>query len=83
MDYFFENKYCKYYPCHKIYEINCLFCYCPLFHMENCPGNPKHDDKVKDCSNCAFPHRSYNIKEMFKELEKLFKEGKFEWQTKK
>ena len=27
----FENRECKYYPCHETDNINCLFCYCPLF----------------------------------------------------
>lgn len=32
---FFENKECEYYPCHKDMEsINCLFCYCPLYHLD-------------------------------------------------
>ena len=62
---FFSNKECKYYPCHKgIEEINCLFCYCPLYRLENCPGNPgyieRNDHKIKDCSNCTFPHKPEN-----------------------
>ena len=33
---FFENKACKYNPCHEgMEQINCLFCYCPLYDMEN------------------------------------------------
>ena len=39
---FFENRACKYFPCHKGLEnLNCLFCYCPLYCRENCPGNLK------------------------------------------
>lgn len=61
---FFENRECQYFPCHKGMEdraFNCLFCYCPLNHMEHCPGNPvfrtKADGRViKDCTNCTFPH---------------------------
>lgn len=58
---FFENKKCEYYPCHKgLKELNCLFCYCPLYTKEKCPGNPVYfmadDKKVKDCSKCIFPH---------------------------
>ena len=35
---FFENKECQYYPCHKgIENMNCLFCYCPLYSREHCP----------------------------------------------
>ncbi|MFW5671451.1 MAG: cysteine-rich small domain-containing protein, partial [Acetivibrio ethanolgignens] len=30
---FFENRECKYFPCHKgLKELNCLFCYCPLYN---------------------------------------------------
>lgn len=40
---FFENKECQYFPCHKPLEhFNCLFCYCPFYHKEKCPGNPKY-----------------------------------------
>lgn len=62
---FFENRDCEYYPCHEgIEEINCLFCYCPLYHLENCPGKPAYkirDDRtVKVCTGCTFPHRPEN-----------------------
>ena len=62
---FFENKECKYFPCHKrVEEFNCLFCYCPLYNKENCPGNPsfkeKDGRKVKVCINCTFPHHPEN-----------------------
>ena len=62
---FFENTDCKYYPCHKgIDEINCLFCYCPMYMMENCPGNPEYKEKegkkIKVCTNCTYPHRAEN-----------------------
>ncbi|MBR3646533.1 MAG: metal-binding protein [Lachnospiraceae bacterium] len=58
---FFENKDCKYFPCHKgLKDFNCMFCYCPMYRFEKCPGNPKYIDKgdrlIKDCSQCTFPH---------------------------
>lgn len=57
---FFANKECEYYPCHKIKddeELNCLFCYCPLYFLNDCPGNYKIIVKgVKDCSHCILPH---------------------------
>ena len=43
---FFSNKKCEYFPCHKVSDeiaekdFNCLFCYCPLYLKEKCPGNP-------------------------------------------
>lgn len=61
---YFENRECKYYPCHKTDEINCLFCYCPLYSMEHCPGLnhfiEKDGRKVKVCTDCEFPHKAEN-----------------------
>ena len=36
---YFENRACKYYPCHEVEndEMNCLFCFCPLYEREHCP----------------------------------------------
>lgn len=70
---FFANKDCEYYPCHNgISEMNCLFCYCPLYLHENCPGKPEYieanDVKIKDCSNCTFPHEAGNYETMMKFL---------------
>ena len=57
---FFENRDCEFYPCHKgLKEINCMFCYCPLYERE-CPGNHTFKEKdgirVKSCVDCTFPH---------------------------
>jgi Zn-finger protein len=53
----FENTNCEYYPCHAILSVNCLFCFCPLYHLEDCGGNWKLTDKgVKDCGECVLPH---------------------------
>lgn len=62
---FFANKECKYYPCHEgIEEMNCLFCYCPLYRLEHCPGNPRYKEsngkQLKICTNCIFPHLPQN-----------------------
>ena len=62
---YFEHRDCPYYPCHKdIAGINCLFCYCALYHKENCPGNPvwKENDghRIKSCIDCTFPHKKEN-----------------------
>ena len=62
---FFENMSCKYFPCHKeMGDFNCLFCYCPLYAKENCPGNPTYLEsggkRLKDCSGCTFPHQPGN-----------------------
>lgn len=74
---FFCNTACEYYPCHKgVDNLNCLFCYCPLYPFEECPGNytvTKIDGtSVKDCSNCIFPHKAKNydkIMDMLKSKE--------------
>ena len=66
---FFANTDCRYYPCHpwdlEKGDFNCLFCYCPLNHLEECPGNPrwiarKDGKRIKDCTDCPFPHRPEN-----------------------
>ena len=66
---YFENRQCKYYPCHNIENINCLFCYCSLYFLE-CNGNFKIlDNGIKDCSECLIPHKEDNydyIVEMLK-----------------
>jgi len=72
---FFENKECEYYPCHKgIEEMNCLFCYCPLNGMEHCPGTPEYIEvngkRIKDCSNCTFPHKAENYDVIIKFLSR-------------
>ena len=70
---YFENRDCKYYPCHKDLEhINCLFCYCPLYFKDECPGNPKYIEKgdkvIKSCIDCTFPHEADNYAEILKRL---------------
>ncbi len=61
---YFENRSCRYYPCHAAEHINCLFCYCPMYSYEDCLGNPayikKGEAKIKNCSDCLFPHRAEN-----------------------
>jgi len=69
---YFENKDCKYYPCHKGKQnINCMFCYCPFYEHEKCPGNAGYIEtegkKIKDCTACTFPHEAKNY-EMIMEL---------------
>lgn len=71
---FFENKDCQYFPCHKgLTDFNCLFCYCPLYLAENCPGTPEYitrDDGtvLRDCTNCVWPHRPENYSEVVKAI---------------
>ncbi|MBR1720917.1 MAG: aminotransferase class I/II-fold pyridoxal phosphate-dependent enzyme [Treponema sp.] len=63
---FFENRACQFFPCHKLDgDFNCLFCYCPLYDKNPCPGKPtfiKKDDGriIKRCTDCVFPHKAEN-----------------------
>lgn len=73
---FFENKECKYFPCHSgLEDLNCLFCYCPLYLKENCPGNyeyiEKNGRKIKTCINCTFPHQPENYDKVIQILKKM------------
>ena len=69
---YFENIECEYYPCHAGKQnLNCMFCYCPFYSHEKCPGNAMYIEaegkKIKDCTKCTFPHEAKNY-EMIMEL---------------
>lgn len=58
---FHQNRECEYFPCHKTDDIenfNCMFCYCPLYMLEDeCGGNfCRTPNGVKDCTYCMVPH---------------------------
>jgi len=62
---FFKNTDCQYYPCHTgVDELNCLFCYCPLYRLPKCPGNytmiESKGKEIKSCMDCTFPHDPKN-----------------------
>lgn len=70
---FFENTSCKYFPCHSVAEhLNCLFCYCPLYLYQDCPGNPEYKEKdgqkIKVCTKCIFPHQPENYEKIIQYL---------------
>ena len=72
---YFENRECRYYPCHEGTEhINCLFCYCPMYHLENCPGKPQYKERdgrcIKICTGCTFPHEAENYDTIIELLKK-------------
>ena len=72
---YFENKECQYHPCHKgIDHLNCLFCYCPLYALEQCPGEYRYIEvngkQIKECTACTFPHRAENYDVIMKFLSK-------------
>jgi len=71
---FFANRECEYYPCHSCdEELNCLFCYCPLYPMDNCPGNYRMVEKdgkmIKSCIDCIFPHKADNYDKVMQVLK--------------
>jgi Zn-finger protein len=56
---FFQHQKCEYFPCHEVKnndEFNCLFCYCPLYFLEECGGNKSYINEVKNCTDCLVPH---------------------------
>ena len=70
---FFANRECEYYPCHKSStDINCLFCYCPLYRLD-CPGNYHYVEvkgkQVKSCMDCMFPHVAENYDKVMEILK--------------
>lgn len=72
---FFENRECKYFPCHQGLEhFNCLFCYCPLYQKDNCPGKPQYykvnGKEIKVCTDCTFPHQAEHYDVIMEILKK-------------
>ena len=74
---FFNNSDCKYFPCHKeegpARELNCLFCFCPLYPMgEECGGKFVINDKgMKCCEGCYFPHEPENYDIIIDKLKEI------------
>ena len=64
---FVQNKSCQYFPCHERIDpdqFNCLFCYCPLYMLqEECGGQFRYKYGVKVCTDCTLPHwpKGYDI----------------------
>ena len=79
---YFENRDCKYYPCHEGMEhMNCLFCYCPLYALgDKCGGNFRYSEKgTKVCTGCIFPHIRGNfgkVIDRYPEIGKLAAENR-------
>ncbi|MBP5198463.1 MAG: metal-binding protein [Lachnospiraceae bacterium] len=72
---FFENRDCEYFPCHKgLEELNCLFCYCPMYRLERCPGNYRMIEsggkQIKSCLDCTFPHKPENYEKIMEILKR-------------
>lgn len=74
---FFQHKQCEYFPCHEVEntnEFNCLFCYCPLYFVENCGGNNTYLKSVKNCTNCTIPHSENGYSCIIDKIVKINKE---------
>jgi len=66
---YFRNDSCDYYPCHRIADINCLFCFCPLYHLD-CGGNCTFTESgKKDCKDCLLPHGPDGYRYVIEKLE--------------
>ena len=75
---YFENRQCEYFPCHDMEgDFNCLFCYCPLYDYDDCPGSGEYKNRngrrIKVCTKCSFPHKAENYEKI---LEFLKSKGK-------
>lgn len=73
---FFRNTECKYFPCHKTSfpeRFNCLFCFCPLYFMDDCGGRfTRLESGHKDCSHCMLPHTPEGYDYVLKKLRNCF-----------
>ena len=70
----FENRSCKYYPCHFEGQ-NCMFCYCPLYWLPiDCGGDYVFlEGGIKDCSKCSLPHGNNGWDKIQNKLQEAFK----------
>jgi Zn-finger protein len=76
---FFRNEDCAYFPCHKQVDpenFNCLFCYCPLYFLDDCGGDWRDLNGVKDCSACVKPHAPGGYKSTLARLKMEFAKRK-------
>jgi iron complex transport system ATP-binding protein len=59
--------------CHKCHsvsgDLNCFFCYCPLYDEEDCGGDYVIlNNGLKDCSNCLRPHSEEFVEEQLMKI---------------
>lgn len=76
---FFQHQKCEYFPCHKGLkeeEFNCLFCYCPLYMLQDkCGGNFKYTQGIKDCSDCTITHSKGGYDHVMSKMDMIMKIG--------
>lgn len=75
---FFSHTACEFYPCHDMpadEELNCLFCFCPLYCLgPDCGGTFAYVGEkgdIKDCSACTVPHRRENYDYIMRQYERV------------
>ena len=81
---FIRHEGCEWFPCHQTEDpenFNCLFCYCPMYALDDkCGGRFKYTKQgLKDCSACTFPHEKENFGSVigrFDEIAGLMKENR-------
>ncbi|KXZ40242.1 hypothetical protein SAMN05661008_00206 [Alkalithermobacter thermoalcaliphilus JW-YL-7 = DSM 7308] len=76
---FFQNKECEYFPCHKVKNLdnfNCLFCFCPLYFLNECGGNFEMTNGIKNCTNCLIPHSDNGYEYIIQKISKKISETK-------
>ncbi|OKY78481.1 MAG: Zn-finger-like domain containing protein [Candidatus Methanohalarchaeum thermophilum] len=75
---FFQNRECQFFPCHDVPEdeMNCKYCYCPLYPLEDCGGDYEIlENGVKDCSDCKKVHRPGAHEYVTKKLKEAHESG--------
>ena len=70
---FFQNERCEYFPCHAAEpgeDFNCIFCFCPLYGMDDCGGVFSYlENGKKECCGCLLPHRRENYGNIIEKLK--------------
>jgi len=74
----FTHRRCEYFPCHSAVaaeDFNCLFCFCPLYFLEeDCGGDFCFTEGgIKDCGCCTLPHSPGGYDFIEAQLEKAAK----------
>ncbi|MEF2145704.1 MAG: cysteine-rich small domain-containing protein [Desulfovibrionaceae bacterium] len=75
---FYSNTACEYFPCHKTAHperFNCLFCFCPLYFMDDCGGKyVLMENGQKDCKGCQLPHSPGGYDHVLAKLRRCFRQ---------
>ena len=77
--YGYANRACRFFPCHTMDPecFSCLFCYCPLYGLEDCGGEfTRNADGIKNCTECTYVHDRRNYGEIIRKIrEKVLYRG--------